>query len=54
VDVEVDSLNVKRIAIEDLVSYVYIVKVDLVTELSYCWKPYYGPWLITELSCCCK
>jgi hypothetical protein len=30
VGVEVDSLHVKRIAIEDLVSYVYIVIVDLV------------------------
>jgi hypothetical protein len=28
VDVEVDSLHVKRIAIEDLVGYVYIVRVD--------------------------
>jgi hypothetical protein len=28
VDVEVDSLHVKRIGIEDLVSYVYIVKLD--------------------------
>jgi hypothetical protein len=28
VDVEVDSLYVKRIAIEDLVDYVYIVRVD--------------------------
>jgi hypothetical protein len=29
VDVEVDSLYVKRIAIDDLVSCVYIVRVDL-------------------------
>jgi hypothetical protein len=28
VDVEVDSLHVKRIGIEDLVDYVYIVRVD--------------------------
>jgi hypothetical protein len=28
VDVEVDSLYVKRIAIEDIVGYVYIVRVD--------------------------
>jgi hypothetical protein len=30
VDVEVDSLHVKRIAIENLVSYVYIVRVDMI------------------------
>jgi hypothetical protein len=30
VDVEVDSLYVKRINIEDLVGYVYIVRVDKV------------------------
>jgi hypothetical protein len=28
VDAEVDSLHVKRIGIEDLVGYVYIVRVD--------------------------
>jgi hypothetical protein len=28
VDVNVDSLHVKRIIIEDLVDYIYIVKVD--------------------------
>jgi hypothetical protein len=28
VDAEVDSLHVKRIDIEDLVGYVYIVRVD--------------------------
>jgi hypothetical protein len=28
VDVEVDSLHVNRIGIEDLVGYVYIVRVD--------------------------
>jgi hypothetical protein len=28
VDAEVDSLHVKRISIEDLVDYVYIVRVD--------------------------
>jgi hypothetical protein len=31
VDVEVDSLHIKRIAIEDLVGYVYIVRVDKAT-----------------------
>jgi hypothetical protein len=29
VNVEVNSLHVKRIAIEDLVGYVYIVRVDV-------------------------
>jgi hypothetical protein len=29
VDTEVDSLHVKRIGIEDLVGYVYIVRVDI-------------------------
>jgi hypothetical protein len=29
VDAKVDSLHVKRIGIEDLVGYVYIVRVDL-------------------------
>jgi hypothetical protein len=29
VDVEVDSLHVKRIDIDDLVGYVYIVRVDI-------------------------
>jgi hypothetical protein len=33
VDVEVDSLHVKRIAIEDLVGYVYIVRVDYIKQL---------------------
>jgi hypothetical protein len=28
VDVEVDSLHVKRIGVQDLVGYVYIVRVD--------------------------
>jgi hypothetical protein len=28
VDVEVDSLHVKRIGVRDLVGYVYIVRVD--------------------------
>jgi hypothetical protein len=28
VDVEVDNLHIKRITIEDLVGYVYIVRVD--------------------------
>jgi hypothetical protein len=28
VDIEVDSLHIKRIAIDNLVSYVYIVRVD--------------------------
>jgi hypothetical protein len=28
VDVEVDSLHVKRIDIDDLVCYIYIVRVD--------------------------
>jgi hypothetical protein len=28
VDAEVDSLHVKKIGIDDLVSYVYIVRVD--------------------------
>jgi hypothetical protein len=28
VDVEVNSLHVKRIGIEDLVSYVFIVRID--------------------------
>jgi hypothetical protein len=31
VDVEVDSLHVKRIAIENLVGYVYIVRVDSIS-----------------------
>jgi hypothetical protein len=30
VDIEVDSLHVKRIVIEDLVGYVYIVRVDMI------------------------
>jgi hypothetical protein len=30
VDVEVDSLHAKRIVIDDLVGYVYIVRVDSV------------------------
>jgi serine kinase of HPr protein (carbohydrate metabolism regulator) len=30
VDIEVDSLHVKRIAIEDLVGYVDIVRVDMI------------------------
>jgi hypothetical protein len=29
VNVKVDSLHVKRIAIEDLIDYVYTVRVDL-------------------------
>jgi hypothetical protein len=28
VDIEVDSLHVKRITIDDVVGYVYIVRVD--------------------------
>jgi hypothetical protein len=29
VDIEVDNLHIKRIDIEELMSYVYIVRVDL-------------------------
>jgi hypothetical protein len=32
VDVEVDSLHMKRIGIGDLVGYVYIVRVDFVYD----------------------
>jgi hypothetical protein len=32
VDVEVNSLHVKRIAIDDLVGYFYIVRVDTLQE----------------------
>jgi hypothetical protein len=34
VDAEVDSVHIKRIGIDDLVSYVYIVRVDLFTSTS--------------------
>jgi hypothetical protein len=36
VDAEVDSLHVKRICIEDLVGYVYIVRVDLYKDTETC------------------
>jgi hypothetical protein len=39
VDVEVDNLHVQRIGIDDLVGYVYIVRVDYNTI----------PWLIEKL-----
>jgi hypothetical protein len=32
-DADVDSLHIKRIGIEDLVSYVYIVRIDLITRI---------------------
>jgi hypothetical protein len=35
VDIEVDILYVKRIAIEDLVSYIYIVRVDYNVDSSF-------------------
>jgi hypothetical protein len=39
-DVEVDRLHVKRIAIENLVSYIYIVRVDLSILISTCLSPH--------------
>jgi hypothetical protein len=48
VDVEVDSLHVKRIAVEDLVSYVYIVIVDLSKDKAYSCKT--SHW-VTSLFC---
>jgi hypothetical protein len=35
VDIEVDILYVKRITIEDLVSYIYIVRVDYNVDSSF-------------------
>jgi hypothetical protein len=32
-DVEADSLHVKRIDIENLVSYIYIVRVDILSHV---------------------
>jgi hypothetical protein len=37
VNAEVDSLHVKRIGSEDLVGYVYIVRVDYIYHLSMYW-----------------